>query len=413
MASGVVSLLIAATTPFFFVNIPCRDDWTLVSIVDRILSGHATFMDFWSLHSEHRLLIPRLLLAYWAAWTSWDLSAVPWLDLGFILAATICLAGFAEKDEKKIFWKNPAFWIASVFTFSLPAVKTINWPMNLNTYLSAAAAVYAITWVAHRPLSVKHWVFASFFAVISTYSFGTGVVLWFAVIPLLMQARKSSRFPAIAAIWLASATLCLALYFSAYMNLKQHPSLLLSALQPIQTAQFFVIYLGALFFPLSPEFFGVVGLILAGMLAFHAMGCANQADPLTKGLFCVVLFVLGNALVTAMTRSRFGVSYAVAERYLALSCYFWAALAVWLTRILSHKTLVLRPILFVLVASLMLILPLHWMNFEDNRDFMRSVEPMLKKQPPDPEELLMLYEEPGVVQQALPILKNRKLSIFR
>lgn len=399
-------------TPFFFVNIPCRDDWDLVLIVDHILSGHAAFMDFWAPHSEHRLFIVRLILAYWAAWTSWDLRGVPWLDLALIFAATICLAGMIGKDADKAFWKRPAFWIASAFTFSLPAVKTINWPMNLNTFLSASTAVYAITCIARHPLSVKHWVAASIFAAISTFSFGTGVALWFAVFPLLAETRKSSRFLTIAALWMGSALLCLVLYFSGYMNLKQHPSLFLSIIHSANTAHFFLIYLGALFYPLSPEFFGALGLILAGALFFHVMRTKDQDGALVKGLFCVVLFVLGNAFLTAMTRSRFGVSYAIAERYLALSCYFWAAFSVWLSRFLNHKVFV-RPILFVLLGSIVLIMPLHWWNFEDNRDFMLSVIPMIKKEPLNPSELQMLYEKPGVVERAVPILKSRKLSIFR
>ena len=31
-----------------------------------------------------------------------------------------------------------------------------------------------------------------------------------------------------------------------------------------------------------------------------------------------------------MTRSRFGAEYAVTDRYLPLSCYFWAAIGLWL-----------------------------------------------------------------------------------
>src|SRR5262245_33434325 len=134
---GGLSIFLAAVTPiFFFVNIPCQDDWILVPLIDRILSGSVTFQDFWALHNEHRLLFPKLILAYWASWTSWDLRGLPWLDLALVLLATGSLANLFHQPNERSFLKSTEFWCLAAFTFSLRAVKCIQWPIMFSVYLS-------------------------------------------------------------------------------------------------------------------------------------------------------------------------------------------------------------------------------------------------------------------------------------
>ncbi len=299
-AAGIVTLILALATPSFFVNIPRRDDWAIVLIMDKILDGRVQFADFWTPHCEHRLLIPRLILSYWATWTRWDLRGVPWLDLALVFIGTVWVAGLANKE--KVFWKNQSFWAAATFTFSLPALKAINWSIILNTYLSAALAVGAIACIALRPLSFRRWVMALLSAVVSTFSFGSGVAVWVAALPFLVAVRKSPKFGAIAALWVGSAALFLAIYFSG-MDFQKHPSLFISLNHMGTTIHFFITYLGALFFPWRPDFFGVLGLILSGTLCVDTIRRTKQGDLGTVGLLSAVLFVFVTAFLTTMSFS--------------------------------------------------------------------------------------------------------------
>ena len=128
-----------------------------------------------------------------------------------------------------------------------------------------------------------------------------------------------------------------------------------------------------------------------------------------KGLLCIALFVLGSAFLTAVTCSRFGAGYAVTDRYMPLSCYLWAVLAAWL---LGGKT-ANRLLLAVLVACLFWIMPYHWNDLKMFRQFSQSAMPLLMKEPLIPDQLNGLYPERGLVEYSVPILRRRKMSIFR
>ncbi len=407
-AIGLVSFMIALTVPlFFYVNVPCQDDWTLVPIVGHILDGKASFMDFWAFQSEHRIFFPRLFLCHWAAWSHWNMGFIPWLNLALVLLTTFFiyrLSGVAERP----FWKNAFFWAPCALTFSLHAVKTVVWVIQFHTFLTVALCVMAVTVVAKDPSSMRRWLAAIALSMAATFSFGEGMIIWFAMLPLLASARISTRSSMISALWIGSAALSLAFYFHGFPFFHSHPSYSFVAHDPLYTAHFFLAYLGALFYPLPAGLFGGLGLFLAALLALDAAG-ANKADrPVKSGLFCVVLFVLGNALTTSLSRSHYSLEGAVVDRYVPLSCYLWACLGVWMMRFGKLR----NGLYLFLIGCVLSTASFHWKDYQGNKLFMDSARDILKEEPLDPEKVRTLFSDEQLVQDSVATLKEHKLSVF-
>ncbi len=407
---GLGTFIIALTVPhFFYVNIPCQDDWTLVPIVGRILDGKASFADFWSFRSEHRIFFPRLILCHWGAWTHWEMSLIPWLNLALLLVATICiywLSGLAQRP----FWKDHVFWLVCIFTFSFHAIKTVLWVIQFHTFLTVALAVLAITVIAEEPLSVKRWLIAVLLAGIATFSFGEGLALWFAIFPLLIAAKSSRHFLKIVFLWIGSAVFCFAVYFHGFPYYHHHPSIPFVIHDPLYTMRFFLDYVGALFFPFSTDLFGALGLLLFLIMAEDVYRRDRQ-NNLSKGLLAVILFVLGNAFIISLARSHYAILGAVVDRYIPVSCFLWASIVVWMVRKNRNPFFVSIPLfLIIFVIS---ITPFHWKDQQENKEFLLATENILRKESQTEEELQSLFSEPRLVEKSILIMKKEKLSIFR
>jgi hypothetical protein len=409
---GVGSLLAALTVPFlFYVNIPCQDDWTLVPITGNILEGKAVFMDFWSFRSEHRIFFPRLILAYSAAWTHWNLNLISWLNLFLVFLGTYFIFRIA-RPGKQLFWKSPIFWGVSIFTFSLHAVKIVVWSIQLHTFLSLTLAIGSLFLIAQDPRSNGRWVLASLVAMVSTFSFGKGMPVWVAALPLLLGAKKGDRFLS-GVIWISSAILCLTVYFWDFPYAKQHPSLPFVVQDPLYTARFFITYLGAIFYPLPAGPFGAVGLLFTVLLAIDAY---RSKDDSLKGLLCVALFVLGNALTTSIGRSHYSIEAAVVDRYIPVSCYLWGVLAAWAAHRLNTGSTFSRNFFSIIPVILSVFIlattSFHWKDYEENKTFLESAKKILREEPLDMRKALTLFPEEALIKESIGIMKRHRLSIF-
>ena len=58
-------LLLIGFVANFSVNVPVDDEWRLASLFQKIAQGNVTFKDFWALHSNHRIVFPKILLRFW------------------------------------------------------------------------------------------------------------------------------------------------------------------------------------------------------------------------------------------------------------------------------------------------------------------------------------------------------------
>src|SRR3982751_6704245 len=68
-------VLIASFINQYGVNVPYGDDWALLPLFEKWSSEGPTFAPLWAQHSEHRIVIPKLIYLAFAYCTHWNLRA--------------------------------------------------------------------------------------------------------------------------------------------------------------------------------------------------------------------------------------------------------------------------------------------------------------------------------------------------
>ena len=414
---GMVSLSMAVFVPIaFFVECPFYDEWILAPIVKHILEGTSTFQDFWMLHNEHRIFFPKLFLSYWAAWTSWDMRVIPWIDLALISVAELLLYRLGTKVPsrplKKMF-KDPLFWMITTLIFSLRAVHTIISSFQFQVFLSVALTVIGISWLSLKPTSLRRWFATAVLAMVATYSFAAGVFFWVAVLPIFWSIRKHHLFGVILTSWISIALLVVAVYFYHYTRPALHPGIVSFFDKPVPISYFCMVYLGSIFysFLLTEPFtaaIGFLGLVLAARYFIFLIITDKKNDPKAMALAAIMLFVIFGAFLTSVSRVNFGLETARSERYTPVTCFFWAALGVTLFEKPRLVKFILIPLLFLSLTSSIFhsLLLASWKN-----SLMDQAE-MIREYPVNLEKIRGLYLYPNVVEESVRILKDKKLSVF-
>ena len=76
----------------FGVNLPVRDDWDFAATLVRFKEHHLTLEDLWAQHTEHRILVPRVLGIALAGFTHWNLRAEMFLSVLLAVVTFVLLA---------------------------------------------------------------------------------------------------------------------------------------------------------------------------------------------------------------------------------------------------------------------------------------------------------------------------------
>ncbi|AWB08218.1 hypothetical protein A6A40_24170 (plasmid) [Azospirillum humicireducens] len=225
--------------------------------------------------------------------------------------------------------------------FWLIHYENLLWPKQIHMYLSAAFFVLAsrvLVGIDERMRSAAppDWgrimgVAALFSA--STFSFGYGAIGWIAALMLVVTGRWPWR-----ATWSLLAVFALnAIVYAAFYNystLEYHSSPLTSIGSPLELAKFTVVYFASPAYALLNNHMAANLLSLAASLAglwilFRNLLLRRHSVSRVELFACLLmLFGFGSALMTGLSRMKFGLEVATAPRYAIAQVQFWIGL--WL-----------------------------------------------------------------------------------
>lgn len=316
----------------FSVNVPIDDEWRLAGLFDKIATGNVSFNDFWALHSNHRIVFPKIIIAVLAFVSRWNINYQLCLSIGLAVItfiATYKLASMQVKNVGDDLW-HLANILTCILLCSLVQHENWLWGFQLAWFLAnlcLVAAVYCLI-LPKRLLPDIRMSIAAGFCFIASFSLAQGLLSWLAVIPAVValegnvvEKRKRLIF------WMLLFVATCAVY-----SIDYHPSRKTSIIsllnKPLVVIDYFLSLLGS---PIvrSPVISALVGLAIFAtflFLAFHfgrKMNEQREAIPwLSIGLFSVL-----SALFITAGRAQFGAIQAIeSSRYTTNSILLLIAL---------------------------------------------------------------------------------------
>ena len=439
----------------FGVPVPYLDAWDFVPLLQKMDAGNLTLSDIWTLHNEHRLLFPQIIMLGLARLTSWDIrfelgTSVLLATAIFLLLSRQVLVTAEKLQMPALRWAIP---LIGVVVFSIGQYQNWLWGWQLQIFLSVFGVVAGIVLLGNPPFTWIRFFGAALLGVIASYSFGNGGVFWLVGFLILwITIRPGQERWIRLTVWLFLTGLTMGLYFYHYERLEEHPPLSLLFSHPLEYLVYIFKYLGNICaqysgragfdggFALLYGFSGVVIMIWAVVMLRRKR--PNDLETLIP-FFGVSLYSIGSAFVVGIGRLGLGADQAVASRYCTVTAPFWASLVtiLWILSIKPKSIPKVRSAraakgagttgtvswhhgaarLLVGVISLLLVLgsvlALNGViTMSRNQEVGRNRLVTLPIQPTagvDYSQLGALHPRPKIIVERFPFLKEHRLTVFR
>lgn len=318
-----------------WVPVPFWDEWdTPGAQLASYYRGSLTFAELLSQHNEHRLFFPRLVWLPMAILAGWDVRHE--------MVLTFCLVSLGSAGLYQLLGfsgGSPAgrafvFGLMNLLLFSPRQYETFLVGAQGQTFVPAVALIFALVMNLSRASLPRKTIVNALLALVSTYSFGNGMLLWFLVFPLQTPSPagfRASRWRAPVfwrAVYLGIATLAVAGYFITY----QHPPHTPPVVSPMEQLPAFVcfvlVWIGSLFSVKAPAFCGTVVLLILGGLTIAATRQIRRTGRWQPyySWFVLACYTLISAGIAAVARLGFDYSMAGDSRYTAFSAFFYIAI---------------------------------------------------------------------------------------
>ncbi len=142
-------LLLIGFVANFSVNVPVDDEWRLASLFQKIAQGNVTFKDFWALHSNHRIVFPKIIISVLAFASRWNINYQLCLSIGLAAITFIAMYKLSSMQVKKV--ADDLWHLANILTCILlcSLVQHENWLWGFQlawffVNFCFVAAVYAL-----------------------------------------------------------------------------------------------------------------------------------------------------------------------------------------------------------------------------------------------------------------------------
>jgi hypothetical protein len=325
------------------VNVPWWDEWAMVPLFRGAASGTLHLGAFWVPWNEHRPVFPRAFLFGLAYVTHWDTRVELYVNFALAVATFAVLVLWMRRTLDRTPFVIASI-VASVVFFSLVQWENWLWGLQMEWFLSNLAAVgalWALTVTVDRSPR-RGLLIGAGCALVATFSFGQGLLLWPVGLALLILRRRPWR------TWAVLSVATPVVYFANWHEVAGHPSRSLFLEHPLQFADFVLRYLwrGLAVSTATGRLVG--GAMLVAFLAAAAYVVARRHDAALVNRSALWLgtglYMLGAAVITAISRLGVGVEYAAQSRYMTAGALLAIATMALLFTIARSDHIAAHPI---------------------------------------------------------------------
>lgn len=425
--SAVLFLPLVFTSFFIYkfgITIPYWDQWELVPLLEKMHNHSLTLADLWAQHNEHRIIFPRILMLLLARLSNWNifLELCTNVILGIFIFQFL-LSILRSTSEITSFWLK---MFISLMVFSIFQYDNWLWGWQIQFFLSILGTVIAI-WATNKWQGKSVGLAVTILAaVLSSYSFSSGLLTWPVVLVVMLMQKKWKRKHILILLLACIATVLL--YYYNYTKPSQHPSMLFFLDHPLVYIRYVLTYLGI---SITYRFFtfayiaAIITLVLTAWAIFNIRRFDRQGLGRLAPWLALALYACLSACVTGLGRAGFGWQQAFQSRYTTLSLYLPLSAVVLLCESIRlnlkmNKKKLLRNVLFIVViASVFIILYVSscLKGIEELKAASRRInEAALCLNYPEiaNEHLLKrLYPDPNIVRQRIKVLSDLDIKFDR
>ncbi|MEG4864528.1 MULTISPECIES: hypothetical protein [unclassified Microcoleus] len=324
-------VLLIGFVAHFSINVPIDDEWRLAPFFEKIAQGNITFNDFWALHSNHRIVFPKIIISLLAFASRWNINYQLCLSIGLAgltFIATYKLSSLQAKNGDNL-W-HLANILTCILVFSLVQHENWLWGFQLAWFLVNLCFVSAvIVLVSNNKFSPKIRIsLAALFCFIASFSLAQGLLSWLVAIPAMMALEGKRLHKKIRLIvWMLLFVATCAIY-----SIDYHPSRKTSIIsllnKPLVVIDYFLSLLGS---PIvrSPGVSALVGLVIFASFIFFVGHFGRKITENREALPWVLigLFSVLSSLFITAGRAEFGAVQAIeSSRYTTNSILLLIAL---------------------------------------------------------------------------------------
>jgi len=268
-------VLIIGCIGYYGVNVPFADDWDFTPLVSKAARHKVQVKDLFKQHNEHRMFVPKLVVASNVWISRWDLRAQMLLSVLLCAVTTYSVALLARRTLS-ISKRAGYGLILGISMLLFSPVQYENWLWGFQFGFFIPPLCLAGSWViliSNLRFGAK-FVLSALLAAIGTFSFPTGAIAWLLTFPVyLITAGQMARRKTIQWLgyWLVTAAACMALYLFDYHE-PPHSTRILSGFHPFLYAEYAMVFLG--------------GNMFQGLAKDH------NTVPFVLGLFLTSLYLL-------------------------------------------------------------------------------------------------------------------------
>ena len=411
-----------------YSSLPYVDGWAEIDLASR--SADLSFSGWlWEQHNEHRLVIPKLLVAvdlyFFRATQVFLLASVVVIQLLHLtlLAWSMRVLGNWRGD----LWRTgvgvaafclfcPSQWFNFVLGFQ------VNF-MLLGLFVTLSFMGLLLYWIRSQEQSgsrhaTRYLLLSILGALGATYSLANGNLVW----PLLVAAGWLLRLrrPALTGLAVTGAS-STALYFYNYASPTAQANAMSLQGVPARFFEFVAVYLGSPWVRANLLVAAIVGITGAGLACCSALRFSSYVR--TKQAFSVQLvltslFCIATGFVTALGRLNFGVSYALSPRYQTFALIFWCCLGLLLLGSAAAIKSTPSPFLVVQICLLVVMLRGAYLAAYPIKEarmhgFQLNVASMaLLTGVHDWQQLSYVGMKQGYLMREAPYLQRNQLSVY-
>jgi hypothetical protein len=329
---SLIPVVVAGTvTVRHWAPLPYWDEWrTPGLLLTNYAKGTLRFSDFFLQHNEARMAFPCILYFTLTKFHGWDMRDV--MTVALFEDTVICglvLWLFLRTKGATVVPTLVAFAVTTFLCFS---------PVQYENFLSGflfalflpglATVLVAVVNLSRFPFGVKTTINAVV-ALIATYTFANGMLLWILGVPLPAAEESASKRRRLVwySIFALMGAVAIAAYFFDYQRPPSHP---LFHFDLIQLAHYIILWVGGYFNSAQVSPFAV-GLLV---LTLWIVALASAIMLLKRGAqwrhfypwFLISFYGLSSGFITAIGRVGFGVQQSLSSRYAILSLFVYVGL---------------------------------------------------------------------------------------